>query len=488
MASRFRLALYGSAALLLLLPTALCAFGQTAPLPNAPAPQVQTDQVPVAPPSPPPGVPELNGAPLSDPAAHPGVGNAGTMKQIAPPPAPADPRKNPPIKPGALTLQQVLTLARAQNPNLLAARQNLESVRAQEIQAGVRQNPNLAIVGSDVTLPATGAANPYQYAAQVSRLFERGQKRRWRLDIARATTRQTEAQLREQELATDLAVKQAFTGMLVAKAAVVLADANVVDFRREVTINYDRYTAGDIGKLDIERLDLQLAQFESDQTAAHINLAQASDQLQTLIGVERPKTDFDVAGDVVPPVVPFDLIGLQTRALAARPDYQAAIFGVNVADASVKLAYANGTADPVLEGGYDASGTYNTADFSLNIPLRIFDKNQGNKKTAEYSAQSARFSVVAAKNQVYSDVDQAWIGYTQSKILSDRYSGHYLDEAADVLSIAQFAYEHGGIALIDYLDALRDSRSTTADALQAYSSTWLAIHQLSYAAAVEVLP
>ena len=96
--------------------------------------------------------------------------------------------------------------------------------------------------------------------------------------------------------------------------------------------------------------------------------------------------------------------------------------------------------------------------------------------------------MVAAKNQVLSDVDQAWIGYTQSKVLSDRYSGHYLDEAADVLSIAQFAYEHGGIALIDYLDALRDARQITADALQSYAATWLAIHQLSYAAAGEVLP
>jgi cobalt-zinc-cadmium efflux system outer membrane protein len=96
--------------------------------------------------------------------------------------------------------------------------------------------------------------------------------------------------------------------------------------------------------------------------------------------------------------------------------------------------------------------------------------------------------VTAARNQVYSDVDQAWIGYTRSKALSDRYSGHYLDEAADVLSIAQFAYEHGGIALIDYLDALHDSRQTTSDALQSYAATWLAIHQLSYASATPLLP
>ena len=415
--------------------------------------------------------------------------STGQMTQIAPPPPPPpDPRRPLGALPGALSLDQVLTLARSTNPALLAARQNLEATRAQEIQAGVRQNPNLGLNGSNVSLPAEGASNPYAYAVQVSRLFERGQKRRWRLDIAHATTAQTEAQLRDQERSTGLAVKQAFAGMLIAKASVALSNANLADFRREVAINKDRYQAGDIGKLDFERLDLQLSQFESDQANAIISLRQASDQLQTLMGVESPKQDFDILGTIVPPELALDLPTLDARALAGRPDYQAALAGVAVADANVKLAYANGTADPTLEGEYDRSGTYNSAGFNLNIPLRFFDRNQGNKKTSEFAAQGSRFTVIAAKNQVLSDVDQAWINYTQSKVLADRYTSHYLDEAGDVLTIAQFAYEHGGIALIDYLDALRDSRSTTAAALTAYANTWLAIHQLSYASASEVVP
>jgi cobalt-zinc-cadmium efflux system outer membrane protein len=438
----------------------------------------------------------LPGAPV--PAAMPslaaqaglpaGAGAQGQTQIPPPPPPPPDPRRNPPSKPGALSLDQVLTLAHDANPALLAARQNLEATRAQEIQAGVRQNPNLGLVGTDVTLNATNPASPYSYSVQVSRLFERGQKRRWRLDSARATTRQTEDQLHDQERSTALAVKQAFAGMLVAKVALELANANLADFQREVAINHDRYLAGDIGKLDFERLDLQLSQFESDQANAEINLRQASDQLQTLIGIESPKPEFDILGTIVPPELGLDLATLDAKALAARPDYQAAIAGMAVADANVKLAYANGTADPTLEGEYDRAATYNSAGFNVNIPIRIFDRNQGNKKTAEYTAAGSRFTVIAAKNQVLSDVDQAWIGYTQSKVLSDRYTSHYLDEAADVLSIAQFAYDHGGIALIDYLDALRDSRSTTSAALAAYANTWLAIHQLSYAAATELAP
>jgi outer membrane protein, heavy metal efflux system len=387
-----------------------------------------------------------------------------------------------------ITMQQAVDLARAKNPTLLSAQQNLLSVKAQEIQAGVRANPYFGFAGSNITLPAEGASNPYAYSLQVSRLFERGEKRRWRLDSARSTTAQTDAQYHAQEQQTILSVRQAFTSFVIAKAAKKLADDNLSDFKHEVDISRDRLKAGDIAKLDFERLDLQLAQFESDESNAITNAQQASVQLQALLGYDKPRQDFDVVGDVAPPVVSGTMEDLEQKALTARPDFHAAHLGVAVADANVKLAYANGTADPTLEGEYDRSGTFNSAGFNLNIPLRIFDRNQGNKETAKYVAQASRFAETAVRNQVVADVDQAWIGYVNAKILSDRYNGHYLDEAKDVLDISRFSYEHGGLALIDYLDALRESRSVTSDALNAYSQTWMAIHQLSFATATEVVP
>ena len=407
--------------------------------------------------------------------------------QAGAPPAPSVP--SAPTAPSTpMTLQEVISLARAKNPILLEAQQNLLSVKAQEIQAGLRQNPNFGVVGTDVTNSASNPASPYNYSLQVSRLFERGQKRRWRLDSARSTTDQTRDQYSLQEQQAILSVKQAFTTMLLAKATLKLAHDNLKDFRHELDINKARYDAGDIGKLDYERLDLQLAQFESDETSAEMNLKQSSYQLQTLIGFERVSDAFDIAGDILPPPVNPTLNDLEQRALAARPDYKSAQDAIHVADANVKLAYANGTTDPTLEGEYDRVGTYNSAGFNINIPLRIFDHNQGNKETSKYLAQASRFGEIAARAQVYSDVDQAWAGYTAAKVLSDRYNGHYLDEAKDVLSIAQFAYEHGGLALLDYLNALQDDRTTTLNALNAYAQTWMAIHQLSFATATEVAP
>jgi cobalt-zinc-cadmium efflux system outer membrane protein len=386
-----------------------------------------------------------------------------------------------------MTLKQVLDVAAQKNPTLIAARRNLDAVRAQEIQAAVRQNPNIGLVGTDLTEPDS-AVTPYNLSVQVSRLFERGNKRHWRIETARATTTQTDAQLRDLTRTTLYSVKQAFFQMLIAKQALELDTANLKDFTHEVEIANDRYKAGDLAKLDFERLDLQLGDFESSESQDTITLRQASIQLQILMGVDTPNPNFDITNDIVPPIVDRTESDLIQLAILSRPDYAAAHAAVAVADANYRLTVAYGTADPTLEAEYDRSGTENSLGLSINIPIRIFDKNQGNKATARYQADAARFTETAARNQVVSDVTQSFVGYTQAKRLADRFTQHYLDESRDVLSIAQYAFEHGGIALIDYLDALRDARSTTSDALNAYLQTWLAIEQLSSSTATDLIP
>lgn len=449
---------------------------------------LSTSQLPPAGPAPaPPILPATLGAPAQIPgqqAQQPG--KAGGSFEPLPS---ADPRKPPPSKPGALTLQQILDLARTQNPTIAAAEQNLRAVRAQELQAGVRTNPLFGVNGTNVTLPPDGSkGNPDAYAFQLSRLFERGNKREYRLQAARANTAQVQAQLDDTVRQTVLQIKLAFVRMLFAKASLDLADANLKDFRHEIQVASDRYQAGDIGKLDFERLDLQLGTFESDQATAEITLLQASDQLQTFIGNDTPKPGFDISGDIVPPLLPQTEQQLIQEALLRRPDSAAARAAVTAAEANARLAIANGTADPTVEGEFDKSGYYNSFGFNVNIPIRIFDRNQGNKETARFQADAARLTVIASHNQVISDVDQAWIGYTRARALSDRFGQHYLDESADVLTISRFAYDHGGLALIDYLDALREARTTTAAALNAYATTWQAIHALSAGTAIELTP
>ncbi len=183
-----------------------------------------------------------------------------------------------------LTLQQAIALARAKNPALLSGQQHVIATRASEVTAGLRQNPNLTLSGTDVTLPANNPGNPYSYAANLSRLFERGQKRRWRLDLAHTTTEVTQSQYQDTERQTILAVKQAFTQMLAAKAALKIADDNLQGYRKTVDLSKHRLDAGDISTTDFDRIELQLAEFEADYDSANLNLVAVRRSAENALG------------------------------------------------------------------------------------------------------------------------------------------------------------------------------------------------------------
>ncbi len=390
--------------------------------------------------------------------------------------------------PAPLTLQQVLQIAETRNPLLLSAQQHVDATRAAEVTAGLRQNPTFTVSGANVTLPASNPSSPYTYVGNVSRLFERGQKRRWRMQVADATTAVTQSQYHDQERQTVLQVKDAFTNMLAAKAALKVAQDNLDSYRQTLALSKARLDAGDISKTDYERIDLQLAEFESDYQSARLNLVQASDSLQLLMGVATPAQSFDIVGPLQPPDLAVTLPQLQQQALASRPDYRAAQQSVTLANANVKLADANATTDPTLGAEYERLGVFNSAGFQISVPVRIFDRNQGEKQRTRLEEQSAHFAETAARNQVLNDVDQAWAGYQTALALAARYNNHYVAESDRVRANLEFSYRHGAATLLDYLDALRDYRQVHLDALAANQQVWLSIHQLSFVAATEVAP
>jgi len=390
--------------------------------------------------------------------------------------------------PAPLTLTQVLDIAHSKNPTLLSAQQHVMATKASEITAGLRQNPNFTLSGANTTLPANNPSSPYTYVGNISRLFERGQKRRWRLALADATTDVTQSQFDDQERQTVLQVKDAFTNMLAAKAALQVAQDNLDSYRKTVELSKIRLDAGEISKTDYERIDLQLAEFESDYDSAKLDLAQASDSLQLLMGIEKPADNFDITGQIQPTAITASLPQLEQDALAHRPDYLAAQQSVTLADANVKLADSDATVDPTLGAEYERVGVYNSAGFQIAIPLRVFDRNQGEKERTRFEAQSSRLAETAARNQVLNDVNQAWTAYQTAVALAARYDTHYVGESERVRANLEFSYRHGGASLLDYLDALRDYRQIHLDALAADQQVWLSIHQLSFAASTEIVP
>jgi cobalt-zinc-cadmium efflux system outer membrane protein len=391
----------------------------------------------------------------------------------------------------ALDWQQVQARFQAANPAVREGLINIDESKAAEITAYLRPNPNLTTLLDQLTpfsirpyRPLTGAFP----AISVDYLHERAHKRELRLDSAQQATSIAISQQEDLVRTLLFGLRNAFVQTLQAKAVLALARDNLEYFDRELAISRDRLRAGDIAQLDLNRIALQRIQYESDLQTAQVNMRTAKITLLQLLDDRTPVDRFDVTGpfDFSDRLLPLEEV--RAQAAAARPDLKAALETVEKAKTDHKLAVANGSTDPTFSVDGAHNPPYNVyVGVSVNIPLRIFDRNQGEKLRTQLDISHAERAHDLTAAQVYGDVDSAYVTLASTIELLKPYRDTYLKMARDVRDTMEFSYQRGQAALVDYLDAQRDYRATYVTYLNLVGSYLTAAGQLNLAAGREVI-
>jgi outer membrane protein, heavy metal efflux system len=396
------------------------------------------------------------------------------------------------------TWQQIKDKFAATNPTLKAAQLSIEESRAAEITANLRPNPDfsLSVDGLQVTPGVGGIWRPLSGLVEtpgISYLHERDHKRELRRDQARESTVIAESTLADQERSLVFNLRTAFVNVLQAKAVLQNARENLDYWDKELDVNRTRFNAGDLAQVDLNRLELQRVQFESDYETAIVNLRTAKIQILMLLNDRTPIEQFDVSG-------PFDFNGdlkpleeFRNTALQARPDLKASLQNVELARITHQLAVANGSTDPTFSVWYSHNSSFanpfadETVGGSVSIPLRIFDRNQGEKARTQVDITRNERLRDANEALVFSDVDSAYWTIVQSLNLLKPYKAKYLPLASDVRDRTSFSFRNGGASLLDFLDAEKAYRDTRLAYLNLIGAYLTAAAQMNMATGREVL-
>ena len=397
------------------------------------------------------------------------------------------------------TWQQIKDKFEAANPTLKAAQSNINESRAAEITAYLRPNPSwtgtLDQINPLTTIPSSAPGNsvyrPFANAlpyASVSYLHERNHQRELRLEVAKKSTDIAASTYSDQERALLFNLRNAFVQALQAKSVRQNAQVNLDYWDRELTVNRNRLRLGDLAQVDLDRLELQRVQFESNLETAMVNLRTAKIQVLTLLNDRTPIEQFDVAGpfDFIDQLMPLE--EFRNIALAARPDLKAAMQSVELAKTNHQLAVANGSTDPTFSLDI-ARNPPIPAYFgiSVSIPLRIFDRNQGEKARTQIDIGRNERVRDATEAQVFSDVDSAYVTLVSALNLLRPYRDKYLKLAEDTRNRESFSYQNGGASLLDYLDAEKAYRDTRLAYLNLIGSYLTAAAQMNMAVGREAI-
>jgi len=423
-----------------------------------------------------------------------GAGAVSAQIPTAQPPTQSPPTQSPPLHspPQAWTWEQVKDRLELNNPTLLAGELNISELQAQEITAHLRPNPNLALLTDQIAPFTTGEPHGvFAYllpSATVSYLHERAHKRELRTESAQKGTAVGRSQQKDLERGLLFNLRSAFVQTLQAKAVLKVSLDNLEYYDHVLKISRDRFEAGDIAQIDLDRLELQRVQYESDVQTAEVNLRTAKIQMLMLLNDRTPIEQFDLVG-----VFDFNdqiesLESYRLTALESRPDLKAAIQSVDKAQTDYKLAVANGSTDPTFS--FDV-GRNPPIDFyfgfDVSFPLRIFDRNQGEKLHTKLDITRQERLKDAAEAQVFSDVDTAYATLNSNLTLLRPYKQKYLAQAVRVRETILFSYQHGGASLLDFINAENDYRAVELSYVNLVGSYLTSAAQLNQAVGREVI-
>lgn len=351
-----------------------------------------------------------------------------------------------------LTEAQALARMRAEHPQLTALRLGVRELEADLRERRLLANPTVSYTRED----AGAAVDDFLLVSQ--ELPVRG--RIGLLDEAagQAVTA-AEARADASVLAFETRLRQAFTVLLLAQERTRALESGLAELQGVVDVLRAREREGEGSRFDRLRAEREVADIETDLEASEIERLGAQARLAAFFAPGTDATELRAAGALLDDPVRVDPDTLVERALAARPDHRAlelsAAQWTTERRAAERLRYPGAAVNAGLkrtgvsaarESGYAVTAT-------LAVPLF----NRGQAQVARAAAARARVDAErqALRGTIESEVRAAHVAAARYRALADRYRATSVEPAAELVAIADAAYEEGEYGILELLDAHR---------------------------------
>lgn len=362
-----------------------------------------------------------------------------------------------------LSVEELVSRALADSPDLRAARAELDAAAGRLRQAGLRPNPMLELGGQKALSPDNNLM------VGVSVPLDLNGRKEGRVGVAERELQMKSAQVRDRErrLAGDVRMKAG--EVLAARRNAGVADDLLRANRDALRLVQERVRQGATPALEENLLLVEVNRLEASRQTLTSRVEIATLQLKALIGM-APDTPLAVRGELAPAAPALDAAEALRQGLAIRADIDAARAEISMGVAKIRKEQAEGRWDASVNVGYQrqdfgfdlngltASGAtrpihdvfhYFGAGVSIMLPVR--NRNQGNIAAAQAEAQAAERRLEFAELTVRQEVSAAFAQYEAARRALEIYERGVRDVAGRNLDVVRQTYGLGRGTLLDVI-------------------------------------
>ena len=392
----------------------------------------------------------------------------------------------------ALTLPQAEALFLQKNLLLLATRFNISAAEAQIQQARLWDNPTV-YVEQNVWRPAAGelpaAVLPTGYNGEnivtVQQLLLLAGKRRARTALARTDVQLEELNFQEVLRTLRFQLRTAFYQLYYQRQSLRLYDSEIGRFQTTVDLYQQEYGKGNVALKDVIRLRAFLTQLLNERQQLRADVAEQQTALHTLLSSAsgefiRPQVvsaELDARG-----LPPLSVAQLLDSARRNRPDLRLTQTQLTARQQNITLQRKLAVPDLTVGYTYDRQGSYirNYNALSVGLPLPLFNRNQGNIRTAQAQARAQELLVDQQNTAVAAEVQEAYAKALNAERLYRATDPAFATDFDRLLDNIAQSYGRRTVSLVEYLDFLEAYKSTIIQRNQLQLDRLTALEQLDF--------
>lgn len=369
--------------------------------------------------------------------------------------------------PGVFTTDALVSLALRDNPEVAAARAEVDAARGRVTQAGLRPNPMLELGGQ------RALSSDNNVSVGVTLPLDLNGRKAGRVGVAERELEMKQAQLadREQRLTAEVRLKAA--DLLAARRDLQVTDDLLGTNREALGLVGERVRRGAVPPLEENLLLVEVNRLEASRRLLESRTEIFSLQLRALAALPA-EAPFALTGELeAGPSIP-DRDAAMTQAVEQRADLRAARADEATArarvlkeqadgrwDASVSLGYQRQEMGFGLNGLTDRGGTRPIQDTfhyfggAVSITLPVRNQNQGNVAAARAEAVAADRRIELARLVIRQEVASAFTQYDAARRSLEIYARGVRDVARQNLDVVRRTYQLGRATLLDVIGEQR---------------------------------
>jgi len=350
------------------------------------------------------------------------------------------------------------------NLALLAEKCNIDAAKAQIIQARLFQNPSITIDQNvyNSEYKTNGGRKWFDYtdkgetSVQIDKLFLLAGKRNKQIRLAEL------AADKEGHIYFDLvrtlkfSLHSCFFDIYFLNRILKVYNNEIVSVKKLIDVSEAQYSKEFISKKELLRLKANLFSLENEKLDYSTQLTGRMGDLNLLLHTSNvfysPQADLKAYEKISP--ASFRIQSLIDTALVSRYDLKMAQADLSISKMNLDYQKALAVPDLTISGGWDRNGSFihNYNYLGLQTALPLFNRNQGNIKSAKFLTENSRYKLESAEEQVKADVISSYAGAIETNSLYESFDKKFLDEM-DMMSREMLKnYEKRNVSLVEFID------------------------------------